>query len=49
MVQGPLLDFGRNPLFFACAWIYRQGILTPWTRNRSLILRVSCLDAYATL
>lgn len=35
---GPLLDFGRNPLFFACAWIYRQGILTPWTRNRRPII-----------
>nr|XP_004298040.2 PREDICTED: uncharacterized protein LOC101307112 isoform X3 [Fragaria vesca subsp. vesca] len=31
---GPLLDFGRNPFLFPCAWLYRQGILTPWTRNR---------------
>ncbi|WOL02425.1 hypothetical protein Cni_G11144 [Canna indica] len=31
---GPLLDFGRNPVLFPCAWLYRQGILTPWTRNR---------------
>ncbi|CAN6728417.1 unnamed protein product [Malus baccata var. baccata] len=30
---GPLLDFGRNPFLFPCAWLYRQGILTPWTRN----------------
>ncbi|XP_040374323.1 diacylglycerol lipase-beta isoform X4 [Rosa chinensis] len=31
---GPLLDFGRHPFLFPCAWLYRQGILTPWTRNR---------------
>ncbi|KAH8517805.1 hypothetical protein H0E87_005645, partial [Populus deltoides] len=31
---GPLLDFGRHTIFFPCAWLYRQGILTPWTRNR---------------
>ncbi|WCJ41481.1 lipase class 3 family protein [Euphorbia peplus] len=31
---GPLLDFGRHSLFFPCSWIHRQGILTPWTRNR---------------
>ncbi|XP_010999988.1 PREDICTED: sn1-specific diacylglycerol lipase beta isoform X3 [Populus euphratica] len=31
---GPLLDFGRHTVFFPCAWLYRQGILTPWTRNR---------------
>ncbi|XP_022761696.1 uncharacterized protein LOC111307767 isoform X2 [Durio zibethinus] len=31
---GPLLDFGRNPFVFPCAWLYRQGILTPWNRNR---------------
>ncbi|XP_073008012.1 uncharacterized protein [Typha latifolia] len=31
---GPLLDFGRNPILFPCAWLYRQGILCPWTRNR---------------
>ncbi|KAK4566888.1 hypothetical protein RGQ29_002938 [Quercus rubra] len=35
---GPLLDIGRNPLFFPCAWLYRQGILTPWTRNRRPII-----------
>ncbi|OAY69329.1 hypothetical protein ACMD2_24126 [Ananas comosus] len=29
---GPLLDFGRNPILFPCAWLYRQGVLTPWTR-----------------
>ncbi|KAM3702621.1 hypothetical protein ACB098_04G037800 [Castanea mollissima] len=38
MVQGPLLDIGRHPLFFPCAWLYRQGILTPWTRNRRPII-----------
>ncbi|KAL9242500.1 hypothetical protein vseg_016492 [Gypsophila vaccaria] len=31
---GPLLDVGRNPLLFPCAWLYRQGILTSWSRNR---------------
>ncbi|KAG5231942.1 hypothetical protein OIU78_015081 [Salix suchowensis] len=31
---GPLLDFGRHTVFFPCAWLYRQGILAPWTRNR---------------
>ncbi|XP_020261472.1 uncharacterized protein LOC109837578 isoform X1 [Asparagus officinalis] len=31
---GPLLDFGRNPVLFPCAWLHRQGILTPWTRSR---------------
>ncbi|XP_062109907.1 uncharacterized protein LOC133821780 isoform X2 [Humulus lupulus] len=31
---GPLLDFGRNPFLFPCVWLYRQGILTPWMRNR---------------
>ncbi|TVU15468.1 hypothetical protein EJB05_38990, partial [Eragrostis curvula] len=31
---GPLLDFGRNPILFPCAWIYRQGALTPWARRR---------------
>ncbi|PIA29866.1 hypothetical protein AQUCO_05800146v1 [Aquilegia coerulea] len=35
---GPLLDFGRNPILFPCAWLYRQGVLTPWTRNRRPIL-----------
>lgn len=35
---GPLLDFGRNPLSFPCAWVYRQGILTPWTRNKRPVL-----------
>ncbi|KAJ6941282.1 hypothetical protein NC651_007154 [Populus alba x Populus x berolinensis] len=40
---GPLLDFGRHAIFFPCAWLYRQGILTPCTRNRSFIHRVSRL------
>ncbi|XP_024027107.1 sn1-specific diacylglycerol lipase beta isoform X1 [Morus notabilis] len=31
---GPLLDLGRNPFLFPCVWLYRQGILTPWMRNR---------------
>ncbi|KAL5849154.1 hypothetical protein ACOSQ3_007215 [Xanthoceras sorbifolium] len=31
---GPLLDVGRNPILFPCAWLYRQGVLTPWSRNR---------------
>ncbi|KAG0496572.1 hypothetical protein HPP92_001263 [Vanilla planifolia] len=31
---GPLLDFGRNPVLFPCSWLYRQGILTPWTHKR---------------
>ncbi|XP_022929839.1 sn1-specific diacylglycerol lipase beta isoform X1 [Cucurbita moschata] len=35
---GPLLDFGRNPLLFPCAWVYRQGIFTPWTRNKRPVL-----------
>ncbi|KAL5703162.1 hypothetical protein ACHQM5_028289 [Ranunculus cassubicifolius] len=35
---GPLLDFGRNPVLFPCAWLSRQGILTPWTRKRRPIL-----------
>ncbi|KAL8104299.1 hypothetical protein AgCh_028501 [Apium graveolens] len=35
---GLLLDFGRNPVLFPCAWLYRQGILTPWTRNRRPVL-----------
>ena len=35
-VQGLLLDIGRNPLLFPCAWIRRQGVLTPWKRNRLL-------------
>nr|CAD1837117.1 unnamed protein product [Ananas comosus var. bracteatus] len=35
---GPLLDFGRNPILFPCAWLYRQGVLTPWTRNRRPVL-----------
>ncbi|KAJ4843652.1 hypothetical protein Tsubulata_010148 [Turnera subulata] len=35
---GPLLDFGRHTVFFSCAWLHRQGILTPWTRNRRPIL-----------
>ncbi|CAM9003168.1 unnamed protein product [Rhodiola kirilowii] len=36
---GPLLDLGRNPFIFPCAWLYRQGILTPWTRNRRPMLQ----------
>ncbi|KAL5542953.1 hypothetical protein UlMin_010663 [Ulmus minor] len=35
---GPLLDFGRNPFLFPCVWLYRQGVLTPWMRNRQPIL-----------
>ncbi|KAK0607670.1 hypothetical protein LWI29_018442 [Acer saccharum] len=31
---GPLLDVGRNPILFPCAWLHRQGVLTPWSRNR---------------
>ncbi|KAL5216203.1 hypothetical protein ABZP36_007604 [Zizania latifolia] len=31
---GPLLDFGRNPILFPCAWVYRQGVLTPWSRRK---------------
>ncbi|KAJ8767581.1 hypothetical protein K2173_017925 [Erythroxylum novogranatense] len=31
---GPLLDLGRHYVLFSCAWLYRQGILTPWKRNR---------------
>lgn len=36
---GPLLDVGRNPIIFPCAWLYRQGVLTPWSRNRRPILQ----------
>eukprot|EP00268_Persea_americana_P049393 TRINITY_DN5298_c0_g1_i10.p1 TRINITY_DN5298_c0_g1~~TRINITY_DN5298_c0_g1_i10.p1 ORF type:complete len:558 (-),score=72.12 TRINITY_DN5298_c0_g1_i10:365-2038(-) len=35
---GPLLDFGRNPVLFPCVWLYRQGVLTPWSRNRRPVL-----------
>lgn len=35
---GPLLDVGRNPLIFPCVWLYRQGVLTPWNRNRRPLL-----------
>ncbi|XP_020700108.1 uncharacterized protein LOC110112280 [Dendrobium catenatum] len=35
---GPLLDFGRNTVLFPCSWLYRQGVLTPWTHNRRPIL-----------
>ncbi|GJS54723.1 Sn1-specific diacylglycerol lipase beta [Tanacetum coccineum] len=38
VVQGPLLDVGRNPLFFLCAWLHRQGVLCPLTRKRHPIL-----------
>ncbi|KAJ8765066.1 hypothetical protein K2173_010543 [Erythroxylum novogranatense] len=31
---GPLLDLGRHNVLFSCAWFHRQGILTPWRRNR---------------
>ena len=24
----------KNPILFPCAWLYRQGVLTPWSRNR---------------
>jgi hypothetical protein len=34
---GPLLDVGRHPLTFPCAWLYRQGVLTPWNRSRSAL------------
>uniref|UniRef100_A0ACD5UT02 Uncharacterized protein n=1 Tax=Avena sativa TaxID=4498 RepID=A0ACD5UT02_AVESA len=30
---GPLLDVGRNPILFPCAWVYRQGVFTPWARR----------------
>ena len=33
-LQGLLLDVGRNPLMFPCAWLYRQGIFSLWSRNR---------------
>lgn len=36
---GPLLDVGRNPIIFPCAWLYRQGVLTPWSRSRRPILQ----------
>uniref|UniRef100_A0A0D6QZ81 Uncharacterized protein n=1 Tax=Araucaria cunninghamii TaxID=56994 RepID=A0A0D6QZ81_ARACU len=36
---GPLLDVGRNPILFPCAWLYRQGVLTPWSRSRRPILQ----------
>lgn len=35
---GPLLDVGRNPLMFPCSWLYRQGVLSPWARNRRPVL-----------
>ncbi|XP_078441057.1 lipase class 3 family protein isoform X2 [Wolffia australiana] len=35
---GPLLDFGRNPIWFPCSWLHRQGILTPWMRRRRPML-----------
>ncbi|KAH7441341.1 hypothetical protein KP509_03G034200 [Ceratopteris richardii] len=31
---GPLLDIGRSHLMFPCVWLYRQGVFTPWCRNR---------------
>lgn len=36
---GLLLDVGRNPIIFPCAWLYRQGVLTPWSRNRRPVLQ----------
>ncbi|CAO2820531.1 unnamed protein product [Amaranthus hypochondriacus] len=36
---GPLLDVGRNPILFPCAWLYRQGVLTAWSRNRRPVLQ----------
>uniref|UniRef100_A0A7C8ZPT0 DUF7358 domain-containing protein n=2 Tax=Opuntia streptacantha TaxID=393608 RepID=A0A7C8ZPT0_OPUST len=36
---GPLLDVGRNPILFPCTWLYRQGILTAWCRNRRPVLQ----------
>ncbi|CAN6483272.1 unnamed protein product [Victoria cruziana] len=35
---GPLLDFGRNPVLFPCAWLFRQGILAPWACHRRPLL-----------
>ncbi|XP_031494512.1 uncharacterized protein LOC116260359 isoform X3 [Nymphaea colorata] len=35
---GPLLDFGRNPVLFPCAWLFRQGILAPWACQRRPLL-----------
>ncbi|KAI3764519.1 hypothetical protein L2E82_14530 [Cichorium intybus] len=31
---GLLLDVGRNPILFLCSWLHRQGIWTPWARNK---------------
>ncbi|KAE8702957.1 putative transcription factor [Hibiscus syriacus] len=31
---GPLLDMGRNSCVFPCVWLYRQGVLSPWSRKR---------------
>ncbi|KNA18371.1 hypothetical protein SOVF_071440 [Spinacia oleracea] len=36
---GPLLDLGRNPILFPCAWLYRQGVFTAWSRNRRPVLQ----------
>ncbi|XP_048500531.1 uncharacterized protein LOC104893624 isoform X3 [Beta vulgaris subsp. vulgaris] len=36
---GPLLDVGRNPILFPCAWLYRQGVFTAWSRNRRPVLQ----------
>ncbi|XP_021776360.1 uncharacterized protein LOC110740191 [Chenopodium quinoa] len=35
---GPLLDVGRNPILFPCAWLRRQGVFTAWSRNRRPVL-----------
>ncbi|CAI7853649.1 unnamed protein product, partial [Closterium sp. NIES-53] len=31
---GPLLDMGRYPFTFACAWVWRQGMFFPWQQSR---------------
>ncbi|KAG9152242.1 hypothetical protein Leryth_025991, partial [Lithospermum erythrorhizon] len=36
---GVLLDLGRHPLIFPCAWLYRQGLFNPWSRNRLPMLQ----------
>ncbi|KAL5991060.1 hypothetical protein ACLOJK_011966 [Asimina triloba] len=46
-LSGPLLDVGRNPLLFPCAWLYRQGVLTPWSRNSQR--NVPSLDPSVTM
>lgn len=46
VLQGPLLDFGRNPILFPCAWVYRQGVLTPWARRRYVISSDASITCY---